>query len=262
MRTTSAFVSLAALALAGCATTMAEAPATHVSTLEAADAAIADPARPDTAKALDASRKPAETLAFLGLQPGMHAADVMTGSGYWAEIMAHVVGPTGSVAAFEPRQFVDPAKGTPELDGVKARNGNVTTTLYPFEAFAPAANTLDFTIINMSYHDLYWESAKYHVPRTDPQAFVRALYAATKPGGIVGIVDHVGPAGDTRAVVEKLHRIDPATVKADFERAGFRLEAQSDLLANPADDHALNVFDKAIRGKTDRFVYKFRKPRR
>jgi predicted methyltransferase len=63
-------------------------------------------------------------------------------------------------------------------------------------------------------------------------------------------------------VVEKLHRIDPATVRADFERAGFELEAQSDLLANPADDHSKNVFDPAIRGKTDRFLYKFRKPRR
>jgi len=82
-----------------------------------------------------------------------------------------------------------------------------------------------------------------------------------KPGGIVGIVDHVGPAGDTRATVEKLHRIDPATVKADFAAAGFRLEKESALLANPADDHSKLVFDPSIRGKTDRFVYRFRKPK-
>ena len=67
--------------------------------------------------------------------------------------------------------------------------------------------------------------------------------------------------GDTRAVVDKLHRIDPAVVKADFEKAGFVLEAQSDMYRNAADDHSMLVFDPKIRGKTDRFVYKFRKPR-
>ena len=81
-----------------------------------------------------------------------------------------------------------------------------------------------------------------------------------KQGGIVGVIDHVGKSGDTRATVEKLHRIDPAVVKADFERAGFQLEAESDLLRNPADDHSLLVFDEKIRGKTDRFMFRFRKP--
>ena len=113
----------------------------------------------------------------------------------------------------------------------------------------------------MCIRDSYWQSDKFGIPRTDPDAFVKTLYAATKPGGIVGIIDHVGPAGDTRAVVDKLHRIDPAVVKADFLRAGFVLEAQSPLLANPADDHSKLVFDPAIRGKTDRFLYRFRKPK-
>jgi predicted methyltransferase len=82
-----------------------------------------------------------------------------------------------------------------------------------------------------------------------------------KPGGVVGVVDHIANPGDTRATVDKLHRIDPATVKADFKRAGFVLEGQSDMLRNPADDHSLNVFDPKIRGTTDRFAFKFRKPR-
>lgn len=111
----------------------------------------------------------------------------------------------------------------------------------------------------MNYHDLYWESEQYKIPHTDPKAFLKALYAAVKPGGVVGVIDHVGPGGDTRAVVEKLHRIDPATVAADFTAAGFKLEAKSALLANPADDHGKMVFDPAIRGKTDRFLYRFRK---
>ena len=82
-----------------------------------------------------------------------------------------------------------------------------------------------------------------------------------KPGAVIGIVDHAAnPGGDTREVVEKLHRIDPAVVRADFERAGFVLEGESQLLRNPADDRTTNVFDDKIRGRTDRFVFKFRKP--
>ena len=95
----------------------------------------------------------------------------------------------------------------------------------------------------------------------EPDAWLKRLYDAAKPGAIVGIIDHAAsPGGDTRAMVEKLHRIDPAVVKADFLRTGFVLEAESDLLKNPADDHSLNVFDDKIRGKTDRFMFKFRKP--
>jgi len=116
-------------------------------------------------------------------------------------------------------------------------------------------------LINMDYHDVYWENAKRGIPRMDPDAWLKTIYAAMKPGGTVGIIDHVANPGDTRATVEKLHRIDPETVKADFKRAGFQLVATSDMLRNPADDHSLLVFDPAIRGKTDRFVFKFRKPR-
>jgi predicted methyltransferase len=223
-------------------------------------AAIADPRRPAEARDLDASRKPAETLQFLGLKPGMKAADIMTGSGYWAEIMADLVGPKGKVTGFEPSQFYASEEEKPKWAALVARRPEVAWVRYPFEAFAAPADSFDFTIINMSYHDLYWQSDKYGIPRTDPAAFVKTLYAATKPGGIVGIIDHVGAPGDTRAIVDALHRIDPAVVKADFESAGFVLEAQSPLLANPADDHSKLVFDPAVRGKTDRFLFRFRKP--
>jgi predicted methyltransferase len=95
----------------------------------------------------------------------------------------------------------------------------------------------------------------------DPNQWLKAVYDAMKPGATVGIVDHVAnPGGDTRETVEKLHRIDPAVIKADFERAGFVLEEQSDLLRNPADDHSLLVFDPKIRGNTDRAIFRFRKP--
>lgn len=242
---TSAALSLAAVAQAGVPAHLA--------------AAVAAPGRPGTATRLDSGRKPAEVLAFLGLRPGMSAADIMTGSGYWAEIMANAVGPRGKVTAFEPQQFYTDPEEQKVWKALTDRRRDIDFVRYPFEAFTGGGRTFDLVMISMNYHDLYWESAEYKIPRTDPRAFLKNLYAAVKPGGVVGVIDHVGPSGDTRAVVGKLHRIDPATVEADFVAEGFRLEAKSALLANPADDHSKVMFDPAVRGKTDRFLYRFRK---
>lgn len=222
-------------------------------------AAVSAPGRPAEAVALDESRKPAAILSFLGLKPGMHAADLVSGTGYWAEIMARVVGPKGNVIAYQPEQFYNDSEGAATWDALLSREKNVSMTRYPFEHFTAPASSIDFAISNLNYHDQYWESAKYKIARSEPAEYVAALYAAMKPGGIVGIIDHVGPAGDTRQIVQQMHRIDPEVVKADFIKAGFVLEATSDLLSNPEDDHTKLVFDPTVRGKTDRFVFKFRK---
>lgn len=224
------------------------------------EASVAAADRPAEARALDESRKPAATLALLGLKPGMSVADIITGSGYWADIMAEVVGPKGRVTALEPEEFYADPKGKAKLDDLARRNPNLTVSAYPFKTLALPEKAYDAAIINLSYHDLYWESARFKIPRTDPAAFLATLFKAMKPGGKVLVIDHVGPAGDTRAVVDKLHRIDPAVVKQDFAAAGFALAAQSDLLANPGDDHTKLVFDPAVRGKTDRFAFVFKKP--
>ena len=206
---------------------------------------------------MDAGRKPAEVLAFEMLKPGMKTLDLITGSGYYAEIMARVVGPKGHVVAYAPAAFM--ARAQAAVDGVKAREANVSSSTDFVGAMAP--NSYDFTMVHLNYHDFYWESEQYHIPRTDPAMVLTALFRATKPGGIVAVIDHAGPAGDTRAIVDKLHRIDPATVKADFLRAGFVLDGASDVLHMPSDDLSKSVFDPAIRGKTDRFVFRFKKPR-
>ena len=220
-------------------------------------AAVAAPGRPAAATALDASRKPAEVLAFMQLKPGMKALDFLTGSGYYAEIIGNVVGPKGSVTAYAPATLRGEQTQAAFADLTK-RTPNVTLTNAVATAFAP--NSYDFAIIHLDYHDLYWESAQYGIPRTDPNMVLAALFKAMKKGGTVAIIDHVGPAGDTRAIVDKLHRIDPETVKADFVRAGFVLDGSSDVLHMADDDHSKNVFDPSIRGKTDRFVFRFKKP--
>jgi predicted methyltransferase len=215
---------------------------------------------PDNVK-LDQSRKPAEVLAFLGLKPGMRVLDPFGLNKYWAEITAPAVGPKGQVVVWEPTQF-DKPEPHKAFEEFAARRKNVSLLVSPFEAPNFGEGGYDFALINLDYHDVYWTSDKYGVKRMEPDAWLKTLYDAMKPGAIVGVIDHVAnPGDDVRATVDKLHRIDPEVVKADFKRAGFELVGTSDILRNPADDHSLLVFNPEIRGKTDRLLFKFRKPR-
>jgi predicted methyltransferase len=246
---------IAALLLAAAAAPLSATPANVAAAV--ANTAARDP---ENVK-LDEGRKPAALLGFLGLEQGMSVIDMFGGNRYWSEILAPAVGASGKVLVWEPTQFYDD-KSKAAFEAFAAKNPNVTIVATPFEAPSLPAASADFMLINLDYHDVYWENAKYGVKPMEPAAFLKTVYAAMKPGGIVGVVDHVAlPGGDTRQVVEKLHRIDPAVIKADFTRAGFVLEGESDLYRNPADDHSLMVFNPAIRGKTDRAVLKFRKPR-
>lgn len=224
-------------------------------------AAVSAPGRPAEAMALDAGRRPAEVLRFAGLRRGDRALDLFTGSGYFAEIMGRAVGPTGSVLAWEPTNFIND-RSRQGLAELRARTPNVALLISPADLVSLPQGAFDFAMINLNYHDTYWQSERFHFPRMDPAAFLRTVFQSLKPGGTIAVVDHVAnPGGDTRAVVEALHRIDPATIRADFERAGFVFDGESDLLRNPADDHSKLVFDPSIRGHTDRVVYRFRRPR-
>ncbi len=252
-------MALLVMALAAATPATAMAP-----TAGAADiaAAVAAPGRPKAATDLDAVRKPAEVLGFMGLKKGDRVLDYFTGTGYYADIMARAVGPKGHVVGWNSAGFGRNERVVNALKDVKARNPNTAFYSSPTTAIAFAPASFDFALLHLVYHDAYWESAQFGLPRIDPNTVVKAIWDAVKPGGTVAVIDHVAAAGgDTREVVEKLHRIDPAVVRADFERAGFVLEAQSDMLRVPEDDHSKNVFDPSIRGKTDRFVYRFRKPR-
>jgi predicted methyltransferase len=223
-------------------------------------AAVALPSRTADNVKLDESRKPAEVLGFFELQRGSHVLDMFGANRYWAEIIAPAIGPHGSVVVWQPTQFMND-KRRAEFAEFSARQPNVVLISSPFERPLLGTNRYNFLIMNLDYHDVYWQNAERKIPQMQPDEWLKALYSAMKPGGVVGIIDHVAsPNSDTRATVEKYHRIDPGVVKADFERAGFVLEAESDLLRNPADDHSLLVFDPAIRGKTDRFMFRFRKP--
>ena len=246
-------IATAALALSPVATT-----ASAQSTLSAA---VADTAHrtPDNVK-LDESRKPVALLQYFGLKPGTQVLDMFGANKYWSEIMAPAVGPKGHVTVWQPTQFLsDKNRGPFEEFAASAKN--VTLISSPFEAPELPAGKFDFALINLDYHDTYWENAERKIPRQDPNAWLKRLYVAMRPGGVVGVVDHIAAAkSDPRESVEKMHRIDPDVIKTDFKRAGFVLAGTSDLLRNPADDHSLLVFDPKIRGNTDRAVFRFRKP--
>ena len=232
-------------------------PAAIASPLANVAAAVAAPGRSADNVKMDESRKPAEILNWAGLRQGMAVLDLFGGNRYWAEIFAPAVGPKGHVTVWEPNQFFGD-KGRAAFDTFKAAHGNVTLLNSAMESPNLPAKAFDFAMLNLNYHDLYWENAKLGVVRMDPAAWLKTLHAAMKPGSTVVVIDHVANPGDTRQNVEKYHRIDPATLKADFARAGFKLAGSSNVLRNPADDHSLEVFDDKVRGHTDRVVYKFR----
>jgi predicted methyltransferase len=225
------------------------------------DAAIGSPDRPKEDVAQDERRKPAEFLAFVGVQPGWRVIDVFAAGGYYTELLARVVGVKGGVIAYNNEQYAEFAR-----DGIAARYAgsrlsNVRQVTAAVDELSLPPASLDAAVFVMSYHDLYWRPADGSWPDTNPAVLLRELRKALKPGGVVVVQDHVAESGsDPVVVVDKLHRIDPAIVRRDFESAGFEYDGSSPMLSSPEDDHSKRVFDPAIRGRTDQFVYRFRKP--
>ncbi|MGH8195280.1 MAG: class I SAM-dependent methyltransferase [Woeseiaceae bacterium] len=218
--------------------------------------ALADELRPAEDRARDASRKPAEVVEFLGIEPGMKVLDVIAAGGYYTEVLSIAVSPEGQVVAQNPDAALEYNDGANEK-AISARLAgnrlpNVTRLNKNFDEMSAADGPFDAAITALNFHDVY---NGYGQEATT--AFLQAIYAVLKPGGVFGITDHVGIAG---ADNEALHRIEKAKVIEAVVAAGFEADGESDVLANAADDHTQQVFSDAIRGKTDRFVLRFRKP--
>ena len=216
--------------------------------------AVADPARPAEHRAADALRKPAETLIFSGVKPGMTVGEFYPGGGYFTRMLSAVVGPKGHVYGIENARW----KSAVEANGkVAAQLPNVTMESGPFGT-VNFPKPLDLAWVTQNYHDM--KIAEYGV--VDTVAFDRAVYKALKPGGIYFILDHQGPPSMTTADIEKMHRINRDVVVREVTSAGFKLAAEGNFLRRPGDDHTKSIFDKAIQGHTDQYALKFVKPRR
>lgn len=218
-------------------------------------AAVADSHRPAADTARDAARKPAEIVAFTEVKPGDKVFEMLPGGGYFTRIFSKVVGPAGHIYAVTP--VLNPETGKPAEPMPLASDpayGNISqVALNPAGMNTPEPVDVIFTAQN--YHDFHLARFKL-----DVVAFDRQLFGLLKPGGLLVIEDHAAEAGSGLRDPDKLHRIDEAVVKQEVEAAGFQLVAESDVLRNPADPHTALVFDPAIRGHTDQFVLKFRKP--
>jgi predicted methyltransferase len=221
-------------------------------------AAVADPARPEADRTRDADRKPADCLAFAGVKSGDRVADLIPGHGYFTRLFSVAVGPKGYVYAYLPSDVDARMKAPSPVYAIAAdpHYPNVSVIHAPVAKFV-TPEKLDLVWTSQNYHDLH---DPFFGPADIP-AVNKAIYDSLKPGGIFIVLDHEAAPGSGLRDTNTLHRIDEAAVKKEVEAAGFKLVAESNVLRNPADNHTLKVFDPAIRGRTDQFILKFRKPR-
>jgi predicted methyltransferase len=219
--------------------------------------AVADPARPVEDKAQDVNRHPEDVVAFSGVIPGAKMVDLMPGSGYYTRIFSKAVGPRGKVYALQPEEM-DRAvpKGLQSLHSFAGTKDypNIVVLVQPVAALA-IPESVDLVFTSMNYHDLH----DPFLSSPDMTKFNRTIFAALKPGGIFLVLDHVAAADTGFTKTDDLHRVDPAAVKKEVTAAGFEFVGESNALSSAADDHSSSIYDKTIRGKTDRFIYKFRR---
>ena len=213
---------------------------------------LADPRRLETEVARDPLRKPAEMLAFAQIGPGDVVADIRPEEGYFTRLFAPAVGETGKVYAFVPNQTA--GRENAFADTLASTYPNVSRVTGALETLS-FDRPLDVVFMGEEYHD-------FTIPRfgVDVAAMNAAVFAALKPGGLYVILDHQAADGAGISVAGTLHRIEAAELRRQVEAAGFIFDGESDAVRVPSDDHTLSVFDESIRGRTDRFVYRFRKP--
>jgi predicted methyltransferase len=220
--------------------------------------AVANPARPEADTKDDADRKPAETITFAGIKPGLKIGELLPGAGYYTRILSGAVGPNGHVYAIVS---ADRVKDHPEA--VNAPNAIAAT---PAFANVSVLVRLLGTLEVPEKLDLVWTSRNYHDLHNPPYTaelagqLDKAVFSVLKPGGVYLILDHAAEKGSGLRDTETLHRIDPAAVKAEVEAAGFVFKGESKTLKNNNDSHKEKVFDAGVKGRTDQFIFKFVKP--
>ena len=254
-------VLLAALAVPG-ATLVAQTPqANHMHALQYVPpyvrAAVADSARGQDASN-DARRKITDVMVFSNVKPGQKVLELIPGSGYFTRVFSSIVGEKGHVYALWPNEYAkedaDEVAGFEKL-AADPHYANVSVLKQP-AAQLSVSEPVDIVFTSQNYHDY----PDKFMGKVDPVAFDKQVFDALKPGGVFIVIDHVAPAGSGMADTDTLHRIDPAIVKKQVESVGFVFAGESNVLRNPNDTHTMKVFDKSIRGHTDQFIYRFRKP--
>ena len=224
---------------------------------DALTTALAAPTRPQADRDRDADRKPAQLMTFFGVHPGMTAVDIIAAGGYMTEVLAVTVGPKGKVYSQNPPALLQMRGGAYDKALSERLVDNRLPNVVRVNADLPAASeippgSVDVAVTAMNFHDVY---------NRDPAAgvaFMKSVFGMLKPGGVFGVTDHVGNDGADNA---KLHRVPKHAAVESAKAAGFVVEAESDVLAHSGDDHTKAVFDPTLRGKTDQFTLRLRKPK-
>lgn len=219
----------------------------------AVDAAVNNSARKETNSSRDAARMPGDVIKFMGVSAGDTVLDMVSNGGYYAEILAGVVGDDGRVIAHMFQNAgMDPDNDYSIYIRDTAHMSNVVPIYASFNDLDLKENTLDYIFLIQNYHDFYFDRFDVDVER------ILAMFKkALKPGGVMAVIDHQAEDGAPSTTGTTVHRIDSAIVKRDMEKAGFTLDGELNVLRNDTDDASKSVFDAAVRGKTSRFVLKF-----
>ena len=223
-------------------------------------AAVANTARSAADRDRDAGRNPAAVLAFVGIQPGTQVLDLYSGGGYYAELLAYVVGENGRVHAHNNEAYLGFAGDEIETRYANNRLANVESLMAENNELALEPDSFDAVTMILTYHDFYLADPDNGWPAIDGAALRAELFKGLKPGGVIGLIDHSAPDGAPATTGGTTHRIDVAIVIEEMTASGFVLDESSDLLRNPADDREKSAFDPSIRGNTDRFMLRFLKP--
>ena len=237
-------------------------------------AAVAAPSRASQNTMRDGARHPAASLSFWGLKPGQTIIEIAPAGGYWTEILApyakqtggHYIAAEGKADQKLPAKFAD-----------RAVYGDIAYTVFSQKSgpLGPAASA-DLVLTARNIHDWMWTPDYAEKGMAD-------FYAVLKPGGILAVEDH---RADPRPQIGDARDgyVATANIVAMAKKAGFALEASSEINANPKDtkDHPFGVwtlpptrqsapngkpddpaFDHAkydAIGESDRMTLRFRKP--
>jgi len=226
----------------------------------AADAALNNPQRRRADLDNDDRRQAAVILEYFGIEPGMVVLDLFSGGGYYAELLSYLVGPTGRVVAHNNTPYLTFAETELTERYREGRLPNVEQLIAENNELELPIQRFDAVLMIKAYHDIYFVDEEIGWPRIDRDQLLAEIFAAMKPGAVLGIVDHVAAPGSPAATGGSLHRIDPSLIRRDLEAAGFVYDGQSAILRNPQDDYTVSVFDESVQKRTDKVVMRFRKP--